>query len=331
MLNVALTGNIAAGKSTVVDWFRRWGATVVDADALAREAQAPGSAVLAMIVRRYGGDVLAKDGSLDRAALRAKVMGDDEALSALNAIVHPAVQQRRDELREEARRRGDVLLINDIPLLFEVLDPAQFDAIVLVDAPIPLRRTRLRTLRRLSNEDADRMIAAQMPAERKRAQSHYVIDNDGSLDALEAQAHDVFVELRRRGAREALGEKGADATLLLCAADPKDVPRVLRAIAERYADAGVRVERAAGKAPALLKALRAATPPPAAGAIVATAAAGAAARAAWTEAGRPGHLLHLADDPDPVAVRLDLRPWGHERIALTEEGGAGLAPRADLW
>lgn len=331
MLNVALTGNIAAGKSTVVDWFRRWGATVVDADALAREAQAPGSAVLAMIVRRYGGDVLAKDGSLDRAALRAKVMGDDEALSALNAIVHPAVQQRRDELREEARRRGDVLLINDIPLLFEVLDPAQFDAIVLVDAPIPLRRTRLRTLRRLSNEDADRMIAAQMPAERKRAQSHYVIDNDGSLDALEAQAHDVFVELRRRGAREALGEKGADATLLLCAADPKDVPRVLRAIAERYADAGVRVERATGKAPALLKALRAATPPPAAGAIVATAAAGAAARAAWTEAGRPSHLLHLADDPDPVAVRLDLRPWGHERIALTEEGGAGLAPRADLW
>jgi dephospho-CoA kinase len=329
MLNVALTGNIAAGKSTVVDWFRRWGATVVDADALAREAQAPGSAVLATIVRRFGRDVVAKDGSLDRPALRAKVMGDDEALSALNAIVHPAVQQRRDELREEARRRGDALLINDIPLLFEVLDPTQFDAIVLVDAPIPLRRTRLRTLRRLSNEDADRMIAAQMPAERKRAQSHYVIDNDGSLDALEAQAHDVFVELRRRAAREALGGKNADATLLLCTADAKDAPRVLRAIVERYADAGVRVERAAGKAPALLKALRAATPP--FGAIVATAAAGAAARAAWTEAGRPCPLLHLADDPDPVAVRLDLRPWGLERIALTEEGGAGLAPRADLW
>ncbi|MGH7673373.1 MAG: dephospho-CoA kinase, partial [Gemmatimonadales bacterium] len=243
MVNVALTGNIAAGKSTVVDWFRRWGATVVDADALAREAQAPGSAVLATIVRRFGSDVVAQDGNLDRAALRAKVMGDDEALSALNAIVHPAVQQRRHELQEEARRRGDVLLVNDIPLLFEVLDPTQFDAIVLVDAPIPLRRTRLRTLRRLSNDDADRMIAAQMPAERKRAQSRYVIDNDGSLDALEAQAHDVFAELRRRAAREALGGKGADATLLLCTADAQDVPRVLRAIAERYADAGARVER----------------------------------------------------------------------------------------
>jgi dephospho-CoA kinase len=333
MLNVALTGNIAAGKSTVVDWFRRWGATVVDADALAREAQAPGSAVLGTIVRRFGSGILAKDGSLDRAALRAKVMGDDEALSALNAIVHPAVQQRRDELREEARRQGDVLLINDIPLLFEVLDPAQFDAIVLVDAPIPLRRTRLRTLRHLSNEDADRMIAAQMSAERKRAQSHYVLDNDGSLDALEAQAHDVFVELRRRAAREALGGgggKGADATLLLCTADAKDAPRVLRGIADRYADAGVRVERAAGKAPTLLKALRAAATTPF-GAIIATAAAGTAARRAWTEAGRPCPLLHLADDPDPIAVRLDLRPWGHERIALTEEGGVGLAPRADLW
>src|SRR5439155_1556896 len=93
MLNVALTGNIAAGKSTVVDLFRKWGATIIDADALVREAQAPGSAVLAAIAGRFGTDVLASDGTLDRAALRGKVMGDDAALTALNAIVHPAVQQ----------------------------------------------------------------------------------------------------------------------------------------------------------------------------------------------------------------------------------------------
>ena len=96
MLNVALTGNIASGKSTVVELFKKWGATIIDADALAREAQSPGSTVLAAIAGRFGGDVLASDGSLDRAALRAKVMGDDAALSALNAIVHPAVQQRRN-------------------------------------------------------------------------------------------------------------------------------------------------------------------------------------------------------------------------------------------
>src|ERR1051325_6236179 len=130
MLNVALTGNIAAGKSTVVDLFRRWGATIIDADELARHAQAPGGVVLAAIAQRFGADVLAPDGSLDRAALRGKVMGDQAALDALNSIVHPAVRRRRDELVREAAERGDVLVVNDIPLLFEVLDPAQFDAVV---------------------------------------------------------------------------------------------------------------------------------------------------------------------------------------------------------
>src|SRR5437588_12325206 len=102
VLNVALTGNIAAGKSTVVDWFRRWGATIIDADELARQAQAPGGAVLAAIAQRFGADVLAPDGSLDRAALRGKVMGDQAALDALNTIVHPAVPRRRHEPGPEA-------------------------------------------------------------------------------------------------------------------------------------------------------------------------------------------------------------------------------------
>src|SRR5437879_6191678 len=144
MLNVALTGNIAAGKSTVVELFRGWGATIIDADELARQAQAPGGEVLAAIAQRFGSDVLAPEGALDRAALRSKVMGDQAALDALNAIVHPAVRRRRDDLAREARERGDVLLVNDIPLLFEVLDPGQFDAVVLVDAGVALRRTRLR-------------------------------------------------------------------------------------------------------------------------------------------------------------------------------------------
>jgi len=328
-LNVALTGNIAAGKSTVVDLFRRWGATIVDADALAREAQAPGTDVLAAIAGRFGADVLASDGSLDRAALRAKVMGDDEALSALNAIVHPAVQQRRLELQRAARERGDAIVVNDIPLLFEVLDPAQFDAIVLVDAPVAVRRTRLRALRGLSNQDADRMIAAQMSAERKRAQSHHVIDNAGTLAALEERARAVFDVLRQRAAQAGLQDAipGQTQTLLLCATDVRDSAPVLHAIERRYTNAGVKVEHTTAKSVAkTLRAARAATP----GAIVTTAAAGDAARAAWEEAVRPCRLYHLSPDPDPVAVRLDLRPWGHDRVALSEEDGAGLAPRADL-
>jgi len=198
MLNVALTGNIAAGKSTVVSWLRRWGATIIDADELAREAEAPGTEVLTAIVKRFGANVRLPDGALDRAALRSKVMGDDAALADLNAIVHPAVRRRRDELLAAAKARGDLLVVNDIPLLFEALDPAQFDAIVLVDAPQPVRRARLRALRGLSNEEADRMIAAQMDAERKRARSQYVIDNDGSLKELEAKARAVFKELMHR-------------------------------------------------------------------------------------------------------------------------------------
>src|SRR5207245_6229259 len=104
--------------------------------ALVREAQAPGSAVLAAIAGRFGTDVSASDGRLDRAALRGNVMGDDVALTALNAIVHPAGQQRRLELQSAAAERGDAIVVNDIPLLFEALDPTQFDAVVLVDAPV---------------------------------------------------------------------------------------------------------------------------------------------------------------------------------------------------
>jgi dephospho-CoA kinase len=323
MLNVALTGNIAAGKSTVVGFLRRWGATIIDADELAREAQAPGSEVLAAIVRRFSRDVLASDGSLDRAALRSKVMGDETALTDLNAIVHPAVQRRRDELQQDAARRGDLLVVNDIPLLFEVLDPTRFDVVILVDAPVSVRRSRLRTMRGLSNQDADRMIAAQMPAARKRPLSQFVIEDGGTLPELEAQARTVLRELRRRAATEALGRPAK--TLLLVAADAKDNPPAFAEIGARYAEAGVAVERGTGKRVA---ALAASLHPDA---IVATARAAGAAREMWEAAGRPGVLLYLSEDPDPVAVRLDLRLWGGDRALLVEEGGAGLAVRADLF
>jgi dephospho-CoA kinase len=328
VLNVGLTGNIASGKSTVVELFKNWGATIIDADVLARDAQAPGSTVLAAIAKRFGTDVLGSDGTLDRAALRGKVMGDNDALQALNAIVHPAVQQRRLELQRAARERGDAIVINDIPLLFEVLDPAQFDGVVLVDAPPAVRRARLRALRGLSNEEADRMIAAQMPAERKRTRSQHVIENSGTLAELEPVARRVFDELRAQAARAGVRNERPGQRLLLCALDAKDTESrpVLRAIEGRYTDAGMRVEHTNVKN--LGKALRTDRPL----SIVATAAAGEGARAAWDAAvpPRPCPLYHLSQDPDPVAVRLDLRPWGNERIVLSEEDGAGLAPRADL-
>jgi dephospho-CoA kinase len=192
MLSVALTGNIAAGKSTVSELFRRWGATVIDADALAREAQAPGTPVLAAIIARFGTEMLQPDGTLDRAALRRRVMGDQAALAALNAIVHPEVRRRRLELARAAAARGDRILVSEIPLLFEAADPTAFDAVVLVDAPVELRRQRLLQSRNLSRDEAERMLASQLPTEVKRCHSDYVIDNIGDLAALESAARAVW-------------------------------------------------------------------------------------------------------------------------------------------
>jgi len=198
MLNVALTGNIAAGKSAVADLLRRWGATVIDADEIVREVQAPGGPVMRDIAARFGASVVRPDGSLDRAALRRRVMADPDALAALNRIVHPAVQTRRAELTAAARARGDRLVVSDIPLLFEAAEPSEFDVIVLVDAPEEVRLARLMEHRGLDREEARRMIEAQMPSREKRARSDYVIENDGDPAALERAAKVVWRALRSR-------------------------------------------------------------------------------------------------------------------------------------
>ncbi|HEU5303828.1 MAG TPA: dephospho-CoA kinase [Gemmatimonadales bacterium] len=198
MLSIALTGNIGAGKTTVAEFFRRWGATIIDADQLARETQRPGQPVLQEIANRFGADVLAPDGSLDRTALRARVLADPRALTELNRIVHPEVRRRRLELLAQARARGDRIVVSDIPLLFEADDPRSFDAVVLVDAPEEVRRARLLASRSLSVEDADRMMASQLSAATKRSRCDYVIDNDGDLATLERAAADVWRALIAR-------------------------------------------------------------------------------------------------------------------------------------
>jgi dephospho-CoA kinase len=198
MLNVGLTGNIASGKSTVTELFRRWGATIIEADALVREVQAPGTPVLAAIASRFGSAMLRPDGTLDRAALRHEVMNNPAALADLNAIVHPDVHRRRDELMRRAAARGDRIVVSDIPLLFEAVDPAAFDVVVLVDAPVEIRRQRLLANRDLSPSDAERMLAAQLPSNSKRTRSDYVIDNMGDLAALERAARKVWEALEAR-------------------------------------------------------------------------------------------------------------------------------------
>src|SRR5919199_5254234 len=143
MLLVGLTGNIASGKSTVARMLAERGATVIDADVLARRAVEAGTPAYAKVVERWGRKVLAADGGLDRAALRGIVFSNPAELEELNAIVHPEVERMRDRLVAEARARGDRVVICDIPLLFERGIADEFDRIVLVDAPRPLRLERL--------------------------------------------------------------------------------------------------------------------------------------------------------------------------------------------
>ena len=195
MLVVGLTGNIASGKSAVATRLAARGATLVDADLLAREAVAPGTPALDRIAARWGSRVIAADGSLDRGALRRIVFSDPAERADLDAIVHPAVQRLREARVAAARARGEALVVCDIPLLFEVGLEGSVDRVVLVDAPVALRRTRLLRDRGLSTADADGMIAAQMPAERKRGRAHHVIDNAGSREALEAQVDALYNEL----------------------------------------------------------------------------------------------------------------------------------------
>lgn len=200
MLLVGLTGNIAAGKSTVARRFAEHGATIVDADVLARRAVEPGMPAYTQIVRRWGSEVLAPDGMLDRAVLRQQVFGDQLQLDELNRIIHPEVLRMRDRLVAEARTRGDRVVVCDIPLLFERRLAEEFDRIVLVDAPRDMRLERLVRDRGLRETEAMDMIVAQMPAELKRARADYVIDNVGTRADVERAADDVWAALVRDAA-----------------------------------------------------------------------------------------------------------------------------------
>jgi dephospho-CoA kinase len=202
MMLVGLTGNIGAGKSTVAAMLAERGATIVDADVLSRRAVEAGTLALRTIVARWGTGILAPDGSLDRAALRHVVFDRPDELEALNAIVHPEIARLRAREIALARARGDRIVVCDIPLLFERRLAEEFNRIVLVDAPRPLRLERLMRDRGLTHEEAVQMIAAQMPAELKRARADFVIENAGSREQLGARVGEVWDMLSRDAAIE---------------------------------------------------------------------------------------------------------------------------------
>jgi dephospho-CoA kinase len=198
LYRVGLTGNVASGKSTVAEVWQRLGAHIIDADELARQAVAPGTPALRQIRERFGAGVLAADGTLDRAALRARVFADAQERRALEAIVHPVVERLRLAAEQRLAANGARLVVHMIPLLFEVGMQDQVDAVVFVDADPEQRRARIVRDRGLSAEAADAMIGAQQPAAEKRVQASFVLKNDGSLDDLAVEAERVWRELSAR-------------------------------------------------------------------------------------------------------------------------------------
>ena len=197
---IGLTGNIASGKSAVAGMLAQKGATIIDADELARDAVTPGSPALEAIVARWGPSVLSDDGTLDRAALRKTVFNNRSELDALNEIVHPEVMRLRAAEVDAARMRGDPVIVAVIPLLFERHLADEFDFIVLVDAPRDVRLERIVRDRGLEAAEAMDMIASQMPAELKRARANWVIENSGSMEELEAEVDRLWDEIESENA-----------------------------------------------------------------------------------------------------------------------------------
>jgi dephospho-CoA kinase len=196
MRRIGLTGNIASGKSTVAQRWREHGATVIDADELARAAVAPGSAGLRRIVERFGEEIL-REGELDRARLRALVFADPAERAALEAIVHPEVQRLRRRAERAAVENGAAIVVHEIPLLFEVGLEPEFDVIVVVDSPEDVRVGRLVQRRGISEDEARRMVASQLPAEQKRMRATHVIRNVGTVADLEAAADALWLRLTK--------------------------------------------------------------------------------------------------------------------------------------
>jgi dephospho-CoA kinase len=193
LFRVGLTGNIASGKSSVIDVWRALGAQIIDADILAREAIAPGTPGHQRVYDQFG--------TVDRGELRDIVFRDAARRAELEQIIHPEVARLRNEKEAALAARGVQVVVNDIPLLFEAGLADEFDIIVLVDAPREARIDRIVENRGIDRAQAELMVAAQMPSEQKRERADIVIDNSGSLIDLHTRAEDAWneIQLRVRG------------------------------------------------------------------------------------------------------------------------------------
>jgi dephospho-CoA kinase len=191
-----LTGGVASGKSTVAARFRALGLDVIDADAVARDVVAPGSEGLEAIVAVFGMGIV-QDGRLDRRALRKLVFDDPTARERLNAIVHPRIAAETVSRSQALEERGVTLACYEAALLVENGLADAFRPLVVVALDPGLQRERLMQRDGMTPEDADKIIAAQLPLSQKVALADYLIDNSGTRAALLDRADEVLAEIRR--------------------------------------------------------------------------------------------------------------------------------------
>lgn len=194
MLRVGLTGGIGSGKSTVSARLVELGAVVVDADKIAREVVEPGEPALEQIRERFGAEVFAGDGSLDRPALGRVVFGDPEALAALEAITHPAIWGRTAERFAAAEAAGTPIGVHDMPLLVEKRMVGEYHLVVVVDTAEEVRLQRLVELRGMPEDEARSRIAAQATDDQRRAAADVLLDNNGTPEQLLAQVDRLWEE-----------------------------------------------------------------------------------------------------------------------------------------
>ncbi len=197
MLLVGLTGGIGSGKSTVARLLEERGAVVFDADLLAREAVEPGTPGHAAVIERFGADVLAPGGELDREALASIVFADPSARRDLEQIVHPEVRRLFAE-GSEAYRDTDRVVVFSAPLLVETGMHTAFEILVVVSATVATQIERLMRQRGMSEASIRARIDAQAPLEDKAAAADFVVENEGTLDELESQVERLWNDLSAR-------------------------------------------------------------------------------------------------------------------------------------
>jgi dephospho-CoA kinase len=193
VLLVGLTGGIGSGKSTVSQLLAERGAVIIDADAIVRELQQPGTPVFDAMVERFGPAIVADDGTLDRAAVASIVFTDEQAKKDLEAIVHPAVGA--EMIRRLGEHAGtDRIVVYDVPLLVES-GKKGYGAVLVVDVDPDVAVERLVRFRGMSEADARNRIANQVPREQRLAVADRVLDNSGAVEDLAAQVDDVWAFL----------------------------------------------------------------------------------------------------------------------------------------